>query len=160
MKITKKIKKIEERLKALAQADYKHPVALETHIAPGPFQIPVMTVCYPKAHPGTGMRRVLLDDAERSYGRHGEGDVADLMRARGLVNAGREIDPQQLLRLVNIAYYDGIALLVNPDPRLTASDKGLKLSFFRTLHPSGERLRVVFEVKASGNASLIETKGK
>ncbi|QQR80542.1 MAG: hypothetical protein IPJ69_14840 [Deltaproteobacteria bacterium] len=153
MKITKKLKKIEDKLKALAQADYKHPVNLETHIAPGPFQIPVMTVCYPKAHPGTGMRRILLGENERAYGRHGEGDVADLIRGLGLMTT---TDAQQLLRLVNIAYYDGIALLVNPDPKITHTKNTLELKFTRTLHPSGQKLLVTFIVKETGLALLTE----
>lgn len=156
MKITKKLKKIEERLKKLAQADYKHPINLETQIAPGPFGISVMTVCYPKAQPGmgTGMRRVFLDENEVCYGKHGNADVADLIRAHNLINTQ---DAAQLLRFVNIAYYDGIALLVNPDPKIKITPQGLELKFFRTEHPSGQKILVTFSVFHSGNAKFSET---
>lgn len=155
MKITKKLKKIEEKLRKLAQADYKHPVVLEARIEPGPFGIYVMTVCYPKAHPGTGMRRVLIDE-EMSYGRHGDHDVGVLLKNKNLLTTN---DAQQLLRLVNIAYFDGIALLVNPDPRISRGDGKLELRFFRTLHPSGQKILVTFTVGESQSAQLMEKAG-
>lgn len=141
MKLTRKVKKVGETLKDLVLADYRHPVEVSVREEPGPLGISVITACNPKAHPGTGMKRVLMDEDGTTYGLHGEKDLAALVRLKGWTVQAP--DAKDFLRLVNLAQFEGIALLQNPDPKFEKTPKELVFRFFRTEHPSGKRIEVV-----------------
>ncbi len=153
LKLTRKIKKVGEALQSLVQQEYKHAIQIEVREEPAPFGISAITAANPKAHPGTGIRRVLMDDEGNTYGIHGEKDLGELIRLKGLKD---DADPKQFLRLINLAYFEGIALLVNPEPRFIKTPKGWSFQFFRNIHPSGKRVATVFQLTASGAAQLTE----
>ncbi len=141
MKLTRKIKKVGEALKNLVLAEYRHPVEVAVREEPAPLGLTVITACNPKAHPGTGMKRVLMDEDGTTYGIHGEKDLAALARFKGWTQ--EPPDPKEFLRLVNLAQFEGIALLQNPDPRFEKTPRELVFRFFRTEHPSGRRVEIV-----------------
>ncbi|HSA59419.1 MAG TPA: hypothetical protein VLJ37_07005 [bacterium] len=147
MKLTRKIKKVGEALKDLVLAEYRHPVEVSVREEPAPLGLTVITACNPKAHPGTGMKRVLMDEDGTTYGIHGEKDFAALARLKGWTQAPP--DPKEFLRLVNLAQFEGIALLQNPDPRFEKNPRELVFRFFRTEHPSGRRIEVVIRFRES-----------
>src|SRR5262245_30143225 len=141
MKLTRKVKKIGEELKKLVLAEYRHLVEVSVREELAPLGLTVITACYPKAHPGTGMKRVLMDENGTTYGAHGEKDLAALVRDKGWLL--QPPDPQEFLRLVNLAQFEGIALLQNPTPQFQKIGNQLQFRFFRTEHPSGKRIEVV-----------------
>ncbi len=141
MKLTRKIKKVGEMLKELVLSEYRHPIEVSVREEPGPLGLSVITACNPKAHPGTGMKRVLMDEEGITYGIHGEKNLAALVSLKGWT--GTAPDPQAFLRLVNLAEFEGIALLQNPQPQFSKAGKELQFRFFRTEHPSGKRMEVV-----------------
>ncbi len=140
MKLTRKIKKISEQLKDLVLSEYHHPVEVSVREEPAPLGLTVITACNPKAHPGTGMRRVLMDEDGTTYGVHGEKSLSTLVQLKGWVLTPP--DPKEFLRLVNLAEFEGIALLQNPDPKFEKVGRQLRFRFFRTEHPSGRRVEV------------------
>jgi len=141
VKLTRKIKKVGEELKDLVLREYRHPVEVSVREEPAPLGLSVITACNPKAHPGTGMKRVLMDEDGTTYGVHGEKDLAALVRLKGWIV--QPPDPKDFLRLVNLAQFEGIALLQNPDPKFQKAAKELQFRFFRTEHPSGKRIEVI-----------------
>jgi len=147
MKLTRKIKKVGEALEKLVLAEYRHPVEVSVREEPGPLGLSVITACNPKAHPGTGMKRVLMDEDGMTYGLHGEKDLAALVQLKGWAQAFP--DAKDFLRLVNLAQFEGIALLQNPDPKFEKTPKELIFRFFRTEHPSGRRVEVVFRFSST-----------
>jgi hypothetical protein len=147
VKLTRKIKKVGEELKRLVLSEYRHPVEVAVREEPAPLGLKAITACNPKAHPGTGMKRVLIGDDGTTYGIHGEKDFAELVRLKGWLQ--RTPDPREFLRLVNMAYFEGIALLQNPDPKFQKAGDDLAFRFFRTEHPSGKRTEVVMRFPES-----------
>lgn len=144
MKLTRKIKKVGEQLKELVLAEYRHPVEVSVREEPAPLGMSVITACNPKAHPGTGMKRVLMDDDGTTYGIHGEKNLAALFALKGWSQTLP--DPKDFLRLANLAHFEGIALLQNPEPRFQKTPKGLEFHFFRTDPPTGKRLPIVIKL--------------
>ncbi len=140
MKLTRKIKKVQDELKTKVAREYRHPVEISVREEPGPFGIKVIVACNPKAHPGTGMKKVLMDDEGVTYGVHGESDLATLIRAKGWLNPTP--DPKIFLRLVNLAYFDGIAMLADTEARFAKTAKGLEFHFVKIEHPSGKRVKM------------------
>lgn len=61
MKLTRKIKKVQEELTAKVVGEYRHEVEVSVREELGPFGIKVIVACNPKAHPGTGMKKVLME---------------------------------------------------------------------------------------------------
>jgi hypothetical protein len=147
VKLTRKIKKVGEELKDLVLRDYRHPVEVAVREEPAPLGLTAITACNPKAHPGTGMKRVLMDADGTTYGIHGERDLAALVRLKGWTQ--ETPDPKEFLRLVNLAQFEGIALLQNPDPKWEKTARGAVFRFFRTEHPSGRRVDIVMRFSES-----------
>lgn len=143
MKITRKVKKVGEALRDLVLSEYRHPVDVSVREEPGPFGLTVVTACNPKAHPGTGMKRVLMDEDGTTYGVHGEKPLAALVAIKNWTNSPPEA--KEFLKLVNLAEFEGIALLQNPEPRFQKEGRNLQFHFFRTEHPSGRRVEVIFK---------------
>lgn len=144
MKLTRKIKKIQDELKTKVLQEYRHPVEVAVREEPGPFGIKAIVACNPKAHPGTGMKRVLMDEQGVTYGVHGEKTLADLVHQNGWL--GNIPDPKLFLKLINLALYDGIAKLAEVEPSFVKTKAGLEFHFVRIEHPSGKRvgMRVEF----------------
>lgn len=134
-------------MKELVLRDYRHPVEVSVREEPAPLGLAVITACNPKAHPGTGMKRVLMDEDGTTYGIHGEKDLVALVRVKGWVQDPP--DAKEFLRLVNLAQFEGIALLQNPDPRWEKTPREIIFRFFRTEHPSGRRVEVVMRFRES-----------
>jgi hypothetical protein len=147
LKLTRKIKKVGEELKALVLSEYRHPVEVSVREEPGPLGLTVLTACNPKAHPGTGMKRVLMDEDGTTYGIHGEKDLATLVYLKNWV--ATPPDAKDFLRLVNLAQFEGIALLQNPEPKFERNSRELTFRFYRTEHPSGRRVEVVMRFAGS-----------
>lgn len=141
MKLTRKIKKVGEALKERVLSEYRHPIEVSVREEPAPLGLTVITACNPKAHPGTGMRRVLMDEDGTTYGVHGEKPLSALVKLKGW--AGSPPEAKEFLRLVNLAEFEGIALLQNPEPKFQKAGAELQFRFFRTEHPSGRRVEVV-----------------
>jgi hypothetical protein len=147
LKLTRKIKRVGEALEKLVRVEYRHPIEVSVREEPGPLGLTVITACNPKAHPGTGMKRVLMDEDGTTYGLHGEKDLAALVWLKNWT--GQPPDAKDFLRLVNLAQFEGIALLQNPDPKFEKTQKELVFRFFRTEHPSGKRVEVVMRFAGS-----------
>jgi hypothetical protein len=103
----------------------------------------VVRVQHVHAYPGTGVVSVVLREG-RTYGRHGEAPLADLVRALGWVDTPPALP--LLVRVVDAALFEGMASLsegsLERDPtwRLTATRFGFP----------GDDERVVVEVGPSG----------
>lgn len=138
MKLTRKIKKVQEELTAKVVGEYRHAVEVSVLEEPGPFGIKVIVACNPKAHPGTGMKKVLMDETGITYGVHGESDLATLVRKKGWLDPIP--DPKLFLRLVNLACFDGIAMLPDTEARFSKTPKGTEFHFVKIEHPSGKRV--------------------
>jgi len=156
LKLTRKIKKVGEGLKDLVLAEYRHPVDVSVREEPAPLGLTCITACNPKAHPGTGMKRVLMDKDGTTYGVHGEKDLASLVAFKGW--AENLPEPQSFLRLVNLAHFEGIALLQNPDPKFLKTEKDVAFRFFRTEHPSGRRIEVILRFPESGPLKMTSNR--
>ncbi len=141
MKLTRKIKKVQEALATMVQKEYRHGIEVAVREEPGPFGLKVIVACNPKAHPGTGMKRVLMDEDGTTYGVHGEKALADLMRQKGWIEAPP--DPTLFLRLVNLACFEGIGKLADTEFQFVKKPSGLEFHFVKIEHPSGKRMRMV-----------------
>lgn len=148
MKLTRKIKKVGDELKALVLSEYRHPVEVSVREEPAPLGLTAITACNPNAHPGTGMKRVLMDEDGTTYGIHGEKPLAALVALKGWASSPPEA--KEFLRLVNLAEFEGIALLQNPEPRFQKMGRDLEFRFFRTEHPSGHRVEVILKFAGKG----------
>ena len=141
MKLTRKIKKVQDELKAQVAREYRHPIEISVREEPGPLGLKVIVACNPKAHPGSGMKRVLMDDQGVTYGVHGEKELAELCRQKGWL--ANPPDPAAFLRLVNLACYDGIAMLLAGEG-FRPTKQGMAFRFIRVEHPSGKKVGVGF----------------
>jgi hypothetical protein len=150
LKLTRKIKKVQEELLKKVQSEYRHDVEISVREEPGPLGLKVIVAYNPKAHPGTGMKKVLMDDDGITYGIHGEKEFAELVRAQGWCDAPPE--PTAFLKLVNLAYYDGIGKFSDTEFKLEKTSKDLVFHFVKIEHPSGKRIPVVMTIGASGPA--------
>lgn len=148
MKLTRKIKKVQEALAAMVQKEYRHEIDVAVREEPGPFGLKVIVVCNPKAHPGTGMKKVLMDEGGFTYGAHGEKDLADLMRQNDWLQTPP--DPKSFLKLVNLACFEGIGKLADTEFQFLKSPSGLEFHFVKLEHPSGKRIRMVMAVGSDG----------
>jgi pyruvate/2-oxoglutarate dehydrogenase complex dihydrolipoamide acyltransferase (E2) component len=98
----------------------QHPdAAIEVAALPGPGGVQIVRARDPKARPGSGVAALIYDpDTGATYGKRGERDLAELVRARGwLVKPLPEAD---LIKLVHEAQFDGVLILrdaaVDPAP--------------------------------------------
>jgi hypothetical protein len=145
VKLTRKIKKVQDELRSKVQADYRYEIQISVREEPGPFGLKVIVACNPKAHPGTGMKRVLMDDEDGiTYGVHGEKTVADLCRLRGW--SATPPDAKTFLKLINQACFEGIGKFAEADSKFVTSGKTLEFHCVRIEHPSGKRIPVVLKL--------------
>lgn len=144
MKLTRKIKKVQEALRAQVQSEYRHEILISVREEPGPLGLKVIVACNPKAHPGTGMRRVLMDEDGVTYGVHGERTVADLFRQKGW--GATRPDTRDFLKLVNQACFEGIGKFVEEESRFVVNHQSHEFHCVRIEHPSGKKVPVVMRL--------------
>ncbi len=142
--VKKALEAAHERLETKLAAEYPRE-RIVTRTEPGPFSTVVAVAAFPDAYPGTGVLRLPLDaESGVGYGRHGERTLADFARERGWLAKPPPTD--ELVRFMNVALFDGVAILdKEPAPRVT-HDKGmLTLELVRRYMPShaGEWLVVI-----------------
>ncbi|MDO8462367.1 MAG: hypothetical protein Q7S98_05875 [Deltaproteobacteria bacterium] len=147
MKLTRKVKKVQEALVAMVQKEYRHAVEVAVREEPGPFGLKVVVACNPKAHPGTGMKKVLMDEEGTTYGVHGEKELADLIRQNGWVQTPP--DAKDFLKLVNLACFEGIGKLADTEFQFVQKPSALEFHFVKIEHPSGKRIRMVITARAA-----------
>lgn len=138
MKLTRKIKKVQEDLRAKVRAEYRHEIAISVREEPAPLGLKAVVACNRSAHPGTGMKKVLMDEDGTTYGIHGEKSLADLFRQNGWTD--KPPDPSLFLKLVNLAHFDGIGKISEVSPAFVRTRQGLEFHFIKTEHPSGRRI--------------------
>jgi hypothetical protein len=125
---------------------------------PGPLGTTVVMAAIPDAYPGTGVRRVVLDNGT-SYGVHGEKDLAELVRARGWLAKPPAFDAY--CGLVDAALFEGLSAYDEASPhRLEQKGGALELQFVRRLHPSNTLETVTVRVAAAGNATVATAASK
>ncbi|MBI3540749.1 MAG: hypothetical protein HY073_01180, partial [Deltaproteobacteria bacterium] len=148
MKLTRKIEKVQDDLREKVQREYRYEIQIAVREEPGPFGLKVIVACNPKAHPGTGMKKVLMDEAGTTYGTHGEKDLADLIRQKGWLSNPPE--PTSFLKLLNLAYFDGIGKLA-PEVKFVKTHQGWEFHFIKIEHPSGKRISMVMTIGSIGS---------
>jgi hypothetical protein len=76
------------------------------------------------------------------------------VRARGWLT-GDVPDAPTLVRLANLAFFEGVAMLLDdPAPTVARSAGSLVLTFFRAWHPSHSRTQVEITVGPLGKATV------
>ena len=152
---TPKIEAVQAELRALLAKSFKGATT-EVRAEKGPLGLAVITAAIPHAYPGSGVLRVLIDDRGTTYGVHGEQDLAELVRAHRWNHEVPDLDA--LIRLINAALFEGVAMLMDaPAPSATAKDGTLVVQVDRAWHPSGARSRVTVTVGPVGNATVSDT---
>ncbi len=141
MKLTRKIKKVQDVLSKMVQFEYRYEMPISVREEPGPLGLKVIVACNPKAHPGTGMKRVLMDEEGTTYGVHGEKTVAELWSKKGWGAAPP--DASSFLKLVNQACFDGIGKFFEAESEFVMKGKSREFHCVRIEHPSGKRVPVV-----------------
>ena len=106
MKLTRKIKKVQESLTEKLQREYRHEIRISVREEHGPFGLKIIVACNPQAHPGTGMKRVVMDSEGTTYGIHGEKTIVELFHQNNWHLSPP--DPKEFLKLVNQACFEGI----------------------------------------------------
>ena len=90
----------------------------------GLFGTVVAVAAFPDAYPGTGVKRVPIDASTGvSYGTNGERTFADFARERGWTTTLP--DQRELVRFMNTALFDGMAMLDSEPPPRIKADKGV-----------------------------------
>jgi hypothetical protein len=107
------VTRVEALLRAHLAASNPGAVIKTSHSA-GALGTTVVMAAIEGAYPGTGVARVVLDEANVPYGVLGDKSLADLARARGWLD--KPPDQEAFLRLVNDTLFNGVAILVAPDP--------------------------------------------
>jgi hypothetical protein len=149
-----KIEAVKKQLSAVLSKS-EPGAKVETRANDGPLDLIIVTAAIPGAYPGSGVARVLIDDKGVTYGIHGEKDFADLARERHWLSDGAIPDAATLLKLVDNAFFEGVALwLDKPAPKYQRAHGALIITLYRTWHPSGGTTRVTVTVPASGKAQL------
>ncbi len=141
MKLTRKIKKVQEDLRKILEQEYRHPIRISVREEAGPLGMKVIVASNPQAHPGTGMKRVLMDDDGTTYGIHGEKDISNLFHQKGWLE--NLPDAATFLKLLNQANYEGIGKFSENDCRFVKNGSLIEFHFVKIEHPSGERVKMV-----------------
>lgn len=122
---------------------------------PGPLGTTVVQAVVPGAYPGTGVATVIVDRG-RSYGAHGEADLAELVRRRGWLTHPPAYADYRLL--VDDALFDGLAGFDDTLPHsLAQKDGALELRVTRRMMPSNSLEWVVVRVGPRGKAVVERT---
>lgn len=153
----KKLNEVKAALVKVVSANYagKSPTVNTRH-EQAPLGLWYVTAAVEHAYPGSGIARVLIDEQGVTYGRHGEKDLADLVRARGWLVKDTP-DAMTLRKLVDLALFEGVVMTVDEKPTtLAKKDGGLVLTFYQTWHPSGGLGRIDVELPAAGKAILTQ----
>lgn len=123
----------------------------------GPYGTVIAVAAYPKAYPGTGVYRAVVDRATGVvYGRHGQRTFADFARARGWLKTPPPAE--ELVRFLNTALFDGIAmfdLTTGTPPAVRAAEGKLVIEVVRRWMPSMSGERLVVTVGEAG-AETVE----
>jgi hypothetical protein len=92
---------------------------------------------------------VVVDESNVSYGLLGDKSLADLVRARGWLDAPP--DREAFRSLVNDTLYNGVAILVAPDPHALRSTGGeLVFEFERHTFPTNATLPIRLRIGRTG----------
>lgn len=141
--------KLQDLLRDQAKQAGKELVAGEE---PGALGTTVVRVVVKDAYPGSGVARVVVWNG-KSYGVHGERDLADLARERGWLKKAPET--AGFVKLVGDAQFEGLlAVDESTAPSLSAGKDGLVLSLVRRTFPSGAREPVRVTIGAKGPAQV------
>jgi hypothetical protein len=117
----------------------------------GPYGTVIAVAVIPDAYPGTGVRRRVVDATTGvTYGKGGTRAFADFARERGWLTTPPSTDA--LVRFVNTALFDGVAILDtrDPAPRVERRDDGLVIEVVRRYMPSHAGERLVITVPKAG----------
>ena len=159
-KTTAKIESQKSALAALLKQGTPN-ATIKTRHDPGPEGLTVIMAAIENAYPGSGVLRVLIDDAGTTYGVHGEKDFADLVRARKWLGDAPLPSADTLERLVDYCNFEGVAMWMDrPGPKVDRKKDALVLTLYRTWHPSGGKTRVEVTVRATGKAEIVSVNEK
>jgi hypothetical protein len=141
-----------EKLKASLESQYPK-AKVEKLEQPGPAQVTIVGAKLHHAPPGGGVRCVLVDAGDVSYGKHGEKTFADFVRGRGWLTNPPPID--DFLRLLNAAQYDGVVMLEAVSP-LRKTPAGLEVRFDHLIPGPGHPKPTTWElVIPAGTGDLL-----
>jgi hypothetical protein len=148
-----KLDQVARELRALIAKAAAPSAEINTWTHQGPLDSWVVAAAVKDGAPGSPVARVLIDKNGVTYGVHGEKDFADLVRSRGWLQSAPDADA--LMKLYDIAAFEGVSILIEKPPPTVAVAKGeLTLTFYRKWHPSGGETRVDVKVGASGKAAV------